>query len=173
MIFHERIRLLYVACTRASDHLVVSLHRNRGPRRRSRRGERMPSCCCPAWGTWSTTCLTVPGRRRPGRYRGGAGAPSPPPPFLEWEAERGAALEGLTAHDGGRDRVDRRGDAGPRGGARPGAEKRPRDLDLPPWLKGRYGTAVGRAVHGVLQTIDLASGAGLDRPWPPSARRRR
>src|SRR5665213_2291126 len=27
MSFHERIRLLYVACTRARDHLVVSLHR--------------------------------------------------------------------------------------------------------------------------------------------------
>jgi ATP-dependent helicase/nuclease subunit A len=39
--------------------------------------------------------------------------------------------------------------------ADPGLQKRPRDLDLPPWLKGRYGTAVGRAVHGVLQTVDL------------------
>ena len=27
MGLHERIRLLYVACTRARDHLVVSLHR--------------------------------------------------------------------------------------------------------------------------------------------------
>jgi ATP-dependent helicase/nuclease subunit A len=44
----------------------------------------------------------------------------------------------------------------------PGLQKRPRDLDLPPWLKGRYGTAVGRAVHGVLQTIDLATGDGLE-----------
>jgi ATP-dependent exoDNAse (exonuclease V) beta subunit len=44
----------------------------------------------------------------------------------------------------------------------PGLQKRPRDLDLPPWLKGRYGTAVGRAVHGVLQTVDLATGQGLD-----------
>lgn len=43
-----------------------------------------------------------------------------------------------------------------------GLRKRPRDLDLPPWLKGRYGTAVGRAVHGVLQTVDLATGDGLD-----------
>ena len=43
----------------------------------------------------------------------------------------------------------------------PGIQKRPRDLDLPPWLKGRYGTAIGRAVHGVLQTIDLATGDGL------------
>jgi hypothetical protein len=44
----------------------------------------------------------------------------------------------------------------------PGLQKRPQDLDLPPWLKGRYGTAVGRAVHGVLQTIDLSSGSGLE-----------
>jgi ATP-dependent helicase/nuclease subunit A len=27
MDYHERIRLLYVACTRARDHLIVSLHR--------------------------------------------------------------------------------------------------------------------------------------------------
>lgn len=46
--------------------------------------------------------------------------------------------------------------------ADPGLQERPRDLDLPPWLKGRYGTAVGRAVHGVLQVIDLAGGAGLE-----------
>ena len=44
----------------------------------------------------------------------------------------------------------------------PGLQKRPRDLDLPAWLKGRYGSAVGRAVHGVLQTIDLATGDGLE-----------
>lgn len=45
--------------------------------------------------------------------------------------------------------------------ADPGLDKQPRDLDLPPWQKGRYGTAVGRAVHGVLQVIGLADGAGL------------
>jgi hypothetical protein len=45
--------------------------------------------------------------------------------------------------------------------ADPGLHKRPRDLDLPPWQKGRYGTAIGRAVHGVMQTVDLATGAGV------------
>ena len=45
--------------------------------------------------------------------------------------------------------------------ADPGLAKDGRDVDLPPWQKGRYGTAVGRAVHGVLQGIDLASGEGL------------
>ena len=42
-----------------------------------------------------------------------------------------------------------------------GDEKQPRDLDLPAWRKGRYGSAIGRAVHGVLQTVDLATGEGL------------
>jgi hypothetical protein len=44
--------------------------------------------------------------------------------------------------------------------ADPGLRKRPRDLDLPPWQKGRYGSAIGRAVHGVMQTIDLGTGDG-------------
>ena len=44
----------------------------------------------------------------------------------------------------------------------PGSPKDARDLELPPWNKGRYGTAIGRAVHGTLQTIDLASGAGIE-----------
>jgi hypothetical protein len=44
----------------------------------------------------------------------------------------------------------------------PGLAKDARDLELPPWNKGRYGTAVGRAVHGVLQSVDLATGEGLD-----------
>jgi ATP-dependent exoDNAse (exonuclease V) beta subunit len=29
------------------------------------------------------------------------------------------------------------------------------------WQRGRYGTAIGRAVHGVLQSVDLATGSGL------------
>ncbi|MEV5963723.1 PD-(D/E)XK nuclease family protein, partial [Kribbella sp. NPDC051952] len=44
----------------------------------------------------------------------------------------------------------------------PGTAKAPRDLELPPWSKGRYGTAIGRAVHAVLQVVDLSTGAGLE-----------
>jgi ATP-dependent helicase/nuclease subunit A len=43
-----------------------------------------------------------------------------------------------------------------------GLDKQPRDLDLPPWRKGRYGTEIGRAVHGVLQTVPLDTGYGVD-----------
>ena len=34
--------------------------------------------------------------------------------------------------------------------------------DEPPWRRGRAGTAIGRAVHAVLQTVDLATGDGAD-----------
>jgi ATP-dependent helicase/nuclease subunit A len=52
-----------------------------------------------------------------------------------------------------------------------GLAKQPRDLELPAWAKGRYGTALGRAVHAVLQTVDLTTGAGVDelrRGWVSS-----
>jgi ATP-dependent helicase/nuclease subunit A len=34
--------------------------------------------------------------------------------------------------------------------------------EIPPWRRGRAGTALGRAVHAVLQSIDLATGAGVE-----------
>ncbi|MBA3265066.1 MAG: PD-(D/E)XK nuclease family protein, partial [Nocardioidaceae bacterium] len=43
-----------------------------------------------------------------------------------------------------------------------GSAKGARDVDLPPWSKGRYGSAIGRAVHGVLQTVDLSDGSGIE-----------
>ena len=42
-----------------------------------------------------------------------------------------------------------------------GLAKGARDVEQPAWAKGRYGSAIGRAVHGVLQSIDLRTGAGL------------
>jgi ATP-dependent helicase/nuclease subunit A len=42
-----------------------------------------------------------------------------------------------------------------------GVRKDPVDLDLPPWQRGRYGTAIGRAVHAVLQFADLRTGANI------------
>ncbi|MDQ6696146.1 MAG: UvrD-helicase domain-containing protein [Actinomycetota bacterium] len=161
MGFDERIRLLYVACTRARDHLVVSLHRKAPPREGIKRTN--AELLCLGMGALVDTLPDAVDELFTPRAVALAAAPSAPVPFAEWEAERRAALttqsrpstvaatalteEGLA--DAGEE-LD------------PGLEKRPRDLDLPPWLKGRYGTSVGRAVHGVLQTIDLGSGAGLD-----------
>jgi hypothetical protein len=84
-------------------------------------------------------------------------------PLADWQRERDTAVTRATrpttiaatalTDDGGHD---------PAGELAAGLQKRPRDLDLPPWVKGRYGTSVGRAVHGTLQTIDLATAHELD-----------
>jgi ATP-dependent exoDNAse (exonuclease V) beta subunit len=164
MSLHERARLLYVACTRAQDHLVVSLHR------KQRKNEPEPA-------KRTNAELLVDGMGdvlaglADGSASGGsaavppavAGPPPALPPFAVWEAELAAALASASLPravaataltDEGTSDVEAEPD--------PGLDKRPRDLDLPPWLKGRYGTSVGRAVHGVLQTVDLATGAGLE-----------
>ena len=194
MSMHERVRLLYVACTRAQDHLVVSLHR---------RDRKNPPGALSR--TNAELLIDGMGGALDGLADGFAGeaglpaavvaAPAPLPPFTAWAAQLGAGLaeasrpravaataltdEGTSdvGADVGADAgVDVGADlgagdgAGDGGGADvragvepdPGLDKRPRDLDLPPWLKGRYGSAVGRAVHGVLQTVDLATGAGVE-----------
>ena len=47
-------------------------------------------------------------------------------------------------------------------GVDPGLAKDEPGDDRPAWRRGRAGTSVGRAVHAVLQTVDLATGDGLD-----------
>lgn len=162
MGLHERIRLLYVACTRARDHLVVSLHRraraNAPAAAKRTNAELLVDGLSDLVATLpdaadETHHLTPPA----------TSPPAPPPPFEEWAAERAAALErASTPRAVAATALTEEGALDPETEPDPGLEKRPRDLDLPPWLKGRYGTAVGRAVHGVLQTVDLATGDGLD-----------
>ncbi|HEY3144406.1 MAG TPA: UvrD-helicase domain-containing protein [Acidimicrobiales bacterium] len=166
MSHDERIRLLYVACTRARDHLVLSVHRRQraqpaaSPSRFSNAellvealGDDLPNDLLTATPTQQTFGF---GRREPVPDQ-----PAPLLPFDQWRQQRADALA-----RGGRPRTvaaTALTDEGrPDAEADPGLRKRPGDMDLPPWRKGRYGTAIGRAVHGVLQVIDLASGRGLD-----------
>lgn len=180
---HERLRLLYVAATRARDHLVVSLHRNEA-------GKPTSASVLAAPGLGSTTGVhySAPHVEVPPVARA---VPQPLLARADWTTQRADALATASVRtvvaattlareaaespppsppaepgdpgpsDPGVDPTD----PGPVPGllpADPGLDKRPRDLDLPPWQKGRYGTAVGRAVHGVLQVVDLATGDGID-----------
>ncbi len=165
---HERLRLLYVACTRARDHLVVSLNR-RDP------GETGKKENSAAWaladagaagaGAVDGSTFLVPADEGwvPADGRPAPAEPSraPLPERDEWEHERDRCLAraavplavsptALSAGDVG-EAVDD-----------PGLDKDPDDSEQPPWSKGRYGTAVGRAVHGVLQDVDLSTGEGLE-----------
>ena len=151
MAEHERLRLLYVAATRARDHLVVCLHRHDSE---TRTGASILAEHA------LTTAVSQPlepsggTRRRPVPV-----IPTPIPPRHEWLATRADALARASARSVVAATTLAREAAE---ATDPGLDKRARDLDLPPWQKGRYGTAVGRAVHGVLQVVDLATGEGLE-----------
>ncbi|HYN31744.1 MAG TPA: UvrD-helicase domain-containing protein [Ilumatobacteraceae bacterium] len=166
----ERRRLLYVACTRASDHLVVSLHRGTPTKANEHYDD---------WGPLtSAELLFAAGAAEPTSgarataFEPASFVPAPPTTVdLEWSDptiwanERNVVLRrasrrtGIAATRlseelaavGDRDAVDD-----------PGLDKRPVNVETPPWQRGRYGTSIGRAVHGVLQFCDLATGSDID-----------
>jgi ATP-dependent helicase/nuclease subunit A len=171
----ERRRLLYVACTRAVDHLVVSLHRQ---------PERLDE------GTSKATSATVlaeagaAGHGADVATWGRRAAPAPPAvthplvlPWADrdrWDAERCRALAAASirsvtsatqlAHELPIDAaVVDTPEVRPPATDDPALRKEGVDLDLPPWQRGRYGTAIGRAVHAVLQDVDLRHAEDLER----------
>ncbi len=172
---YERIRLLYVGCTRARDHLVVSCHRLAdGP----------PTAARLLWDEGhdgGATTRTPPDRDRPVP----TGPPEDPPP-LRPQVKPTVPVARPDALDATRTRVafeterlemlqraaapaslsatavaGRLGAAVPSPDEQPGWFKDPVDADLPSWQRGRDGAALGRAVHATLQDVDLASGADL------------
>ncbi len=151
---HERLRLLYVAATRTRDHLIVCLHR-------------------PGAGRKNTTSATVLAEHALDSESATPFVPThtgikplkramrqPLVDKVQWANKRSEA----TANSSRRTVVSATRlarEVAEASDPDPGLNKTPRNLDLPPWLKGRYGSAFGRAVHGVLQVIDLATGDGL------------
>lgn len=160
----EEVRLIYVAATRARDHLVLSL------RRRNKGGTMVAH-------TISGYMSNHPELWQPVVLRGDI--PQPPPEEDEDNDVAETTVAGpehsLGARDAwkaGRDElIANRG--GPLFtsatalGQRERQERERKDeqewgQDNEPWRRGRAGTQVGRAVHAVLQSIDLATGAGLE-----------
>ncbi len=157
----EKRRLLYVAATRARDHLVVSLHRQQDSKAVTAASLLVEAGASKAAGAVPfnapTTASATPGPAAP--------IVSPPPEFDAWWAEilrvrqvseRPAAVS-ASGLEGTEPEVVLAADPPPAGAA-----KGARDLELPPWTKGRYGSAVGRAVHAVLQVVPLPGSAGAD-----------
>jgi ATP-dependent exoDNAse (exonuclease V) beta subunit len=181
MSSYERLRLMYVAATRARDHLVVSLHRSGATDTNARRLADADAAMAGA-----EQLPAGAGRSAPAQV---TSAVSTPPDFEIWLAgvRRSAtasryhpafSASGLEGTD-----PDAEGSLPDVEGPLPdiaieadvaitvtrtdddvasGVAKGGRDVELPAWSKGRYGSAIGRAVHGVLQVVDLASGEGLE-----------
>jgi len=160
----EADRLMYVAATRARDHLVVSLwrkqtsgeHASRHRASKCSPAECLAAICEETAGTWEQLPFSAEAavRRRPPTR----GVLETAADRQQWKEARDDLLQRerlrttfaatAIAHLG-------------QAGSPPGDKAEPDD-DSAPWRRGRSGTAVGRAVHAVLQTIDMATGAGID-----------
>jgi ATP-dependent exoDNAse (exonuclease V) beta subunit len=177
MDFHEKLRLLYVGATRARDHLVVSVHRKEralpDDRAQWTHAELLWHAAesAPHW----QAAAPADGDRSldPGSLTAAVAGRSVAVDHAAWASARRDALDRaavprvLAATTVARIEAMRTQAAGAEplvdgSDVDPGLAKDARDLELPPWNKGRYGTAVGRAVHAVLQTVDLATGDGID-----------
>ena len=149
----EALRVLYVAATRACDHLLVSLFRG------SRNDNHAATLSQFVEGNehlWREMVLDTPiGEAAPGPR-----AVEPPAEDRDtWLARRQQAItersSGPAIAATAIARMARAADAG--------EPDEGEQLDeAQPWKRGRAGTHVGRAVHAALQTIDLATGEGLE-----------
>ncbi|MXX24620.1 MAG: AAA family ATPase [Caldilineaceae bacterium SB0668_bin_21] len=147
----ERVRLIYVAATRARDHLVVSLYRNkRGSASAAARIEEFMQGADLLWQRFEPAADPAP------RASGGeiaTPADDTPESRQHWQQQRrqlfaarsrpiSAAATRLARHEQD--------------------EKLEQDVPDEPWRRGRAGTNIGRAVHAVLQVVDLHTGSDLD-----------
>ncbi len=151
----EFVRLLYVAATRARDHLIVSRYRDakdnhsaaarlagflQGADELWGEAVALPAAASasldtsPAADTASLADDTAEARR-------------------EWAEER-QRVYGLRARPHS---VAVTGIA-----KEAGEDKQEQDIPAEPWKRGRAGTSIGRAVHAVLQTVDMETGHGLE-----------
>ena len=152
----EHIRLMYVATTRARDHLVLSM-------RRPAKGQRTTAAVisdhladhADLWGAVELDA-TVP-----------AGPSTDDPQSLHRVIDDALhSTEHLDRWEEARQRVID-DSSRPLFVAATALNRANKDEEIEqegpePWRRGRAGTSIGRAVHAVLQSIDLATGEGLE-----------
>ncbi|MDP9401792.1 MAG: UvrD-helicase domain-containing protein [Actinomycetota bacterium] len=165
MDVYERRRLLYVACTRARDHLVVCTHNKPGS---ESYGSWLTEVTADVEGTLCRRLAEATAAPAPApRVEPAIPVPAPPPDDdgrAGWLAAREALLERerrprflsatalaqLVEHPDAPDEAD------------PEPAEDAGSPPARPWRRGRAGTAIGRAVHATLQLVDLATGDGLE-----------
>ena len=164
----ERDRLLYVAMTRAEDHLVLSLfqkQRKEGSAAQPTIAEEisMFADAHPSLSSEIDPQLTEPHPAPPPAESSVVEAPTD---REAWQTQRRALLDRqrvrhtISATTLAHERAAAHA-IEPNAELDAGLEKDAPADETPPWRRGRAGTAIGRAVHSALQTIDLATGANL------------
>ena len=166
----EDVRLAYVACTRAKDHLLVSLFRRRA-KNDTTRAARLEEFCADRLDLfqkldWETLVEAAGGYTPQAREERAAPDGDFAALRAQWEAQRESAIEkasrpqaqAVTA-------IAQRVKGQPRSVPAEGdltSEKVEAGEGEIPYRRGRGGTNLGRAVHAVLQSIDLLTGEGLE-----------
>ena len=167
----EEVRLAYVACTRAKDHLLVSLFRPEA-KKDTTRAAKLEEFCADHLDLfqkldWESlveaAAAYTPQAEEEERLASGGDFAAL---RAQWEAQRESTIEkasqpqaqAVTA-------IAQRVKGQPPGVPGEGdvtSEKVEAGEGGIPYLRGRGGTNLGRAVHAVLQSIDLLTGEGLE-----------
>ena len=149
----ERVRLIYVAATRARDHLVVSLYRKAGDGKSAAAHiDLFMQGADHLWQRFDSPAVPAP----PAPVSAGEAAADDDTPAARerWQQQRrelyaarslpiSAAATRLARYEQD--------------------EKEEQDIPDEPWRRGRAGTNFGRAVHAVLQVVDLHTGSDLEK----------
>ena len=149
----ERVRLIYVAATRARDHLVVSLYRNkRGSASAAARIEEFMQGADHLWQRLEPAADPAP-RAADAAGESATSTDDPPETRQHWQQQRRQlfAARSLPISAAATRLAQDEKDA-----------KEEQDVPDEPWRRGRAGTNIGRAVHAVLQVVDLRTGSDLD-----------
>ena len=166
----EYVRLAYVACTRAKDHLLVSLFR-RGVKNDTTRAAKLEGFCEDRldlfqkldWESLVETAAAYTPQAEEERAASGGDFATV---RAQWEAQRVSTIEKASRPQaqavtaiaqqvkGQPPSVATEGDVS--------SEKAEAGEGEIPYRRGRGGTNFGRAVHAVLQSIDLLTGEGLE-----------
>ncbi len=145
----EFVRLMYVAATRARDHLVVSMHRKVGEEKSA--AARIAQHIDGRTDLWEQVAQLSPAVAPPRVVR--TAEEDPEAHSIEKREEWVRQREQVLSRQGRPASVSASKLASI-------AKEEPDPEE--PWKRGRAGTSIGSAVHGVLQTIDLARGDGIE-----------
>ena len=163
----ENVRLMYVATTRARDHLVLSMRRQQGSRGNNSPAGRIAEFMEASPHLWSDVVLSPP----PPQADDDEDDADPQAPDHapvehsveardQWLADREALVQEMKRRNTvaatalGQLAQDHQQDPS----VQDDHDDKPEPATGEPWRIGRAGSNVGRAVHAVLQTIDLATG---------------
>ncbi len=157
----EGVRLMYVATTRARDHLVLSLRRTGNKAGTDSAAGQIAGIMEKTPELWAEFVPSDGLSVEPPETDETDTPTAVVPPFEhsvaameQWNKDRKALFDEISAPSSIAATI--------LGKARDSnADDKPEQDSNEPWRRGRAGTSVGRAVHAVLQTVDLETGEGI------------